>query len=113
MGKIYIKAWLDEIHFAISSEKVRQILSAPVTIPVPDAPEGICGLVFTDGEVLPLRTLNPERGSPARLVILCSGGQAYAATDIDTMGMLGEKERETADTFGDTDILLLGKEGTA
>lgn len=112
----YLKARLDGVRFAVPAAEVLKILSEPAAIPMPDAPEGICGLVYDEGAVFPIRSICPERRSPAQLVILCTrsaGCAACAAERVETMAPLDAAERERAIPFRDTEILLLDKDGTA
>jgi len=114
MDEAYIRARLDGARFAVPAADVLKILPEPVALPVPDAPEGICGIVYDEGAVFPIRTLVPARSVPARLVVLCARGAgraAYAADSVETMAPLDFAEREGALPFGDTGILLLDKEG--
>jgi len=116
MMDVYIKARRGGVRFAVPASDVGKILSEPVAIPVPDAPEGICGIVYDEGTILPVRTLDPARRRPSQLVILCTPGAgrtAYAADRVETMEPLNRAELETALPIGDGGILLLCKEGTA
>jgi len=112
MDEIYIRARLDGVRFALPAADVRKILSEPAAVPVPDAPEGICGIVYDEGAVFPIRSLNPARRDPARLVVLCARG-AYAADLVETMAPLDRAELASALPFRDAVLLLPDKEGTA
>ena len=113
MDEMYIKARLDSIRFAVPAEDVLKILPEPVTVSVPEAPEGICGLVYDTDAILAIRSVSPMRRVPSRLVILSSGSTgraAFAADDVDTMEPLDQAEMHSALPFGNTGVLLLKKE---
>ena len=115
MEENYLRACLREIRYALPASAVLKILSAPVVIPVPDAPEGICGLVYDRGTVLPLRSFCPQVRRPSRLVILWGNGtqcEALAADRVETMGPLSAAELDAALPLEDAGILLLRGEGT-
>jgi len=109
-GEVYLKALLDGVRFAVPAADVLKILPEPPAIYVPDAPEGICGLAYDEGAVYPVRSVNPARRAPARLVIL-AGRAALAADRVETMAQLDRAELDAALPFGDTGILLLDREG--
>lgn len=114
--EVYIRARLDGVRFAVPAAEVLKILPEPVEIPAPDAPEGICGIVYDEGAILPIRAVHPARREPAPLVVLCAcgaGRAAYAADRVETMAPLDRAERESARPLGETGILLLDKEETA
>ena len=117
MDEIYIKVRLDGMRFAVPADDVLKILPKPVAVSVPGAPEGICGIVYDEGAVFPIFSVNPARHDPAQLAVLCvrgAGYAAYAADRAETMEALDHTELESAVFFKDTGILLLpDKEGTA
>jgi len=109
---IYLRAGLDGVRFAVPSMSIERILSDPVVLAVPLAPEGICGIVCFEGAVTPVRSLVPGRQTPASLVILCRGSQgltAYAADRVEAMGMLDEREFAGAEAAEAGGVLLLDR----
>jgi len=116
MDEVYIKARLDGVRFAVPAANVLKILSDPIAIPAPDAPEGICGIVYDEGAVFSICSVNPARHNPAQLIILFvrgAGRAACTADRVETMGPLDHAELESALPLQGTGILLLDKEGTA
>ena len=87
----YVFARLDDVRYAVPTAYVLKILSDPSSIAVPDAPEGICGVVYDEGIIMPVRCFNLKRREPSELVVLCigqSGYMAYAADSVETMGTI-------------------------
>jgi|GEM_PF-1056829 len=114
----YLRAELDGLRFAVPSSSLIKIVPDPIAVSVPDAPKGICGIVYEEGAVLPIRSLDPERRNPAELVVLCgseTGRAAYAADRVAAMGELTDDERaksepaeeELASASGMEDISIL------
>ena len=110
--EIYLRAELDGVRFAVPAAAILKILSDPAAVPVPDAPEGICGIAYDAGAIFAIRSFSPKRRVPAQLVILCRGGaEAYAADCVEAMETLTGDELANALPAGDAGILLLdGKE---
>jgi Chemotaxis signal transduction protein len=110
----YVFARLDDVRYAVPTAYVLKILSDPSSIAVPDAPEGICGVVYDEGIIMPVRCFNLKRREPSELVVLCigqSGYMAYAADSVETMGTISMTDLENAEELGDTGILLLDRKG--
>ena len=106
----YLRAGLDDIQFAVPSSALIKILPNPTAVSLPDAPEGICGIIYDKGAILAIQTFRRARKSPARLVILCmaeSGPVAYAADRVEAVGELADSEIADASPAGAAGILLL------
>lgn len=108
MDKIYIRAGLNQFRFAIPASAVLKILRNPVVSIVPDAPEGICGIVYDAGTILPVWTVDPGRTGSFPLVILCEKA-AYAADRVEGMGPLENAEAEEMTPFRAPCVLLSGE----
>jgi len=111
-NRMYLRAGLEETRFAVPAELVWKILPDPAAVPMPAAPEGICGILYSEGAVYPLRTVVRDRFVPARLAILCqigTEGAAYAADTVAEMSELTGEEAAHALPVGDAGILLLDK----
>ncbi len=111
---VYLRIRLRDVLFAVPADAVIKILSSPKAVRLPDAPDGICGIVYDAGAVFALRSLSQEVHSPARLAVLCRDGAectAFAADQAETMGELTAEEKKFARPYGSSGILLLtGKE---
>jgi Chemotaxis signal transduction protein len=108
--EIFVCAYTGDVRFAAAAPAVIKIIPDPTTIPVPDAPEGICAVVYDEGQIIPVRALSANAAGQPKLVILCStneGTAAYAADGVETMRVLSVSEREKAQRCEDTDIMLL------
>jgi len=108
---IYLRAKLDTERFAVPVLNIIKILSDALILPLPDAPEGIWGIAYDEGEIFPVRFLGQKRGASARLIILCRGAEAYAADFVETMGRLADEELSRSQSYGGDGILLLDKKG--
>lgn len=109
---VYLRAELDGLRFAVSEPRIVKILSEPTASEMPDAPEGICGILYDEDAVYAIRSLNPARKSPAKLAVLCCdelGTAAYAADSVASMGELTDEELAGAGMADMTGILLLEK----
>ncbi|MDD3164328.1 MAG: chemotaxis protein CheW [Oscillospiraceae bacterium] len=88
---LYFKAGLDGLRFAIAASQLDKVETRPVCETLPDAPDGICGLVYDAGEILPIFTLSALCAAPTGIILLCRRGGtriAFAADRVDGFVML-------------------------
>lgn len=110
--KRYLRAALEDISFAVPAAAIVKIVADSPAVPVPDALEGICGILREEREVFAIRSLLPGRKRPARLAVLCQDGEkriAYAADSVAAMDILNEEEAAEAIPAGTGGVLLLSK----
>ena len=110
--EMYLHAGLADMRFAIPADAVVRVLASPIAIPLPDAPEGICGILYDGGKIFALRALQPQQRSPTPLAVLCQAGDdgiAVAADRVSAMAPLSDSERACARPAGLARILLLDR----
>ncbi len=112
MDELYLRAGLENLRFAVPVSSIVKIISDPTAAEIPDAPEGICGILYHEQEIFVIRSLKPDRMTPPRLLILYKDGKgcaAYAADWVAAMEEMTEEELKDVLPAGETGILLLNK----